>query len=153
MRLLTILCLVLITGCSTLPKTETVMVVTGSAEDYKKIPLVDLFNEIIKQPYKMHVYDCSNKAANYVRALKKAGHDADIVVIKPPYNELGMLHAIVRINVDGKYLYVDPTSDGWSRDINTFGYPMWIPKWSEEKQDYDDYQEYGDRLHELYMLR
>jgi hypothetical protein len=144
MRLFTILFTsILVTGCATLlPKNVAI----GTTEDYSKIPLVELFDEIVKEPYKIHVYDCSNKSAKYIRALREAGYEADMICVKPYVSPLGLLHAIVRIKLkDGSILYVDPTNNEWSRKIKYFGTFMWLIEGDLDK----NYEAFGDRLHEI----
>jgi hypothetical protein len=77
------------------------------------IPLKDEFNRIHRKPYKLNIYDCSNKSAEYHDLLVKAGYKPQIVntqymglsVIKD-----GVLNFKIKPNFhtivycDGKYL-------------------------------------------------
>jgi hypothetical protein len=76
MRLLPFIALLLLTACATPPLRAT-------------------FNELHRKPYALHVFDCSNKAGRYCRALREAGYFANVLVIKHPDHELA--HTIVAV--------------------------------------------------------
>jgi hypothetical protein len=116
-------------------------------DEYRKVPLKDTFKSISEEPYKLNVYDCSNKCAKYMKALMDEGYECEMIAVKPPANPLRILHAIVRIKFkDGSSMYTDPTYFDWSSNINHFGAYMY----TIEITNFDDnYAAFGDRLHEI----
>jgi hypothetical protein len=87
-------------------------------------PLKALFAEIGARPYTEHVYDCSNKAADYTRALDAAGYDATMMIV-PTRRRDGetQLHAFVEIRELGTVMYADPTTGRWGRRIEDLSTP------------------------------
>ena len=103
----------LLTGC------ESIQTIT--------VPLPDAFHEIHEEPYKLHVYDCSNKCAKYLRLLLKAGYDAEIGVYHVrAYN----YHAVVLVN-------------GMTLDV-TRGRTYWTVGKPEYTVGVEDFYKYGD---------
>ena len=76
------------------------------------------FWEIHMEPYKLHVYDCSNKSSKYARILREAGYEADVwITIYPDEG----VHAIVSVKMGKKTLWCDPTNGKWSWRSDAFG--------------------------------
>jgi hypothetical protein len=137
MRLFILLLLVFLVGCSTVPKPQEV----------PELPLKELFNQIYKESYLIHVYDCSNKCAKYMRALDKEGYEVSMMVVKPFDSQVGMYHAIVRIKFDNKLsIYADVTNGKYSTNLSDYGYYLGM---FELKDLHRNHDAFGDRLHEV----
>jgi len=70
-------------------------------------PRLNEFRDISNQVYILDVNDCSNKAGQYYRVLKKQGYSAKVIIIQEP--DKLRPHAIVQISKDGKDYFADPT--------------------------------------------
>lgn len=82
-------------------------------------PLNGEFTKLYRKRNIVNVYDCSNKAGDFARALRKAGHKADLAVVYKRRKKRGpmILHAIVTL--DGKWY--DPTWGIWGDPSPRFG--------------------------------
>ena len=83
------------------------------------MPLSKMFWSLYQERNIIGQNDCSNKCGKYVRALVKAGHKADIVVIRPHTSRY--LHAVVKLSKNGKTTYLDPTKGIVSDDLQSLG--------------------------------
>ena len=74
------------------------------------IPLQDDFDYIHRKKYEAHVYDCSNKSAEYLTLLQKAGfNDSRIWTYKTAMFKgysIYVYHSIVEVNG----VFMDPTT-------------------------------------------
>jgi len=89
----------------------------------KKPPVYKAFERIYEFEYKENEFDCSNKAALYVKILNNYGIDACIMLVQ---NKLYRLHAYVLIknyNEQKQSVVCDPTNDEWyfDDDIDKLG--------------------------------
>lgn len=80
-------------------------------------PEYQKFEEIYKEEYIKHEYDCSNKSSKYCSYLRKKGYTANIIVTFW-HNEA---HAVVQVAIGDDYLYCDPANGTWSKDISDYG--------------------------------
>lgn len=75
-------------------------------------PEPGLLAMIVARPYRIHRYDCSNRAADYWRGLAARGIPATIVAGRTRY---GTQHAVVRVeslNIPGRDCWVDCVNGG-----------------------------------------
>ena len=81
-------------------------------------PLRALFLDIVSRTHIPHVYDCSNKAAEYTLALDAKGYTAAMMktTVRLPNGD-EVFHAFVEIRLPLGTIYADPTSGKWSRRI------------------------------------
>ena len=77
------------------------------------------WREAVNAVYEVNVYDCSNKAAHYVRALWAANYDADVILTQRLDSRA--FHAVVRVQLPGRVVYYDPTAGTRSRRQDAFG--------------------------------
>jgi len=94
----------------------------------KSIPLASKFWSIRRQHYS-ETNDCSNKAAEYCRALVAAGYTARVTVVRPKVGS--SLHAIVQVSesLDSHYTkshWYDPTVGTSSNEVSDFGSVRYI---------------------------
>ncbi len=88
-------------------------------------PCAKVFFEEYHKPFIMSYYDCSNKAANYYRALKEAGYPAKVAVIAHEHLvQRELVHVVV---FDGNRWH-DPTEGIYNRsNVNTLGkFQYWV---------------------------
>ena len=84
------------------------------------MPLSKMFWGLYLERTIIGQYDCSNKCGKYARALSKAGHQADLVIIRPHRSRY--LHAIVRLSTKDKIVYLDHTKGVISDDLESLGH-------------------------------
>ena len=92
---------------------------TSNTDVLSSMPLSKMFWSLYLERNIIGQNDCSNKCGKYVRALVAAGHQADIVVILPHRSRY--LHAIVKLQKDGKITYLDPTQGTIFDDLESIG--------------------------------
>ena len=89
-----------------------VILIVANACSTVNIPLENDFDYVHRKKYELHIYDCSNKSAEYLTLLQKSGfNDSRIWTYKASLVK-GMnlygYHAIVEVNG----IMLDPTSGG-----------------------------------------
>ena len=84
------------------------------------IPDLEDFNKIVQTPYVLNEYDCSNKAADYYRALKSKGYSPVIYVVQIKSNSI--YHAIVGLPLNHQFLFLDPTQGTIYTEFNNDEY-------------------------------
>jgi hypothetical protein len=96
-------------------------------------PCFDKFTEIYHTPAVLHEYDCSEKSRDYLKAIREAGYEGDIVTVDHDGPNRTLIffsyekqqfvkevHDIVRVHTPRGHLYCDPTNNKWSFDICDF---------------------------------
>ena len=101
--------------------TSSVFASTTLSEDpLTSMPLSKMFWSLFQERNIIGQNDCSNKCGRYTRALRKAGHQVDIIVIRPYRSQY--LHAIVELTKeDGSTVYLDPTQGTISYKMDDLG--------------------------------
>lgn len=90
-----------------------------NSDPLTSMPLSKMFWSLFQERNVIGQNDCSNKCGRYLKALIAQGHEAEIVVIKPHRSR--MLHAIVKLTVEDKVTYLDPTKGTVSFDLEVLG--------------------------------
>ena len=100
--------------------TSNIFASTLNEDPLTSMPLSKIFWSLFQEKNIFGQNDCSNKCGRYTRALRKAGHKVDIVVIRP--HRAKYLHAIVKLKqVDGSTVYLDPTLGTVVYQIDSLG--------------------------------
>ena len=94
MRQLTLIIILFAIGCNTAPKELAPKTVQELREDTYKF----------KDKYWVHKYDCSNMSYDLSKLLNNKGYQTAIYCYKIGFT----YHAIVRVNINNKYYYLDP---------------------------------------------
>ncbi|NQZ59724.1 MAG: hypothetical protein HRT88_19915 [Lentisphaeraceae bacterium] len=100
--------------------TSSLFAITSSEDPLTSMPLSKMFWSLFQERNVIGQNDCSNKCGRYTRALQNAGHQADILVIRPHRSQY--LHAIVKVEKeDGSIVYLDPTKGIISYKVEDLG--------------------------------
>ena len=105
-----------------------------------KPPAYNAFITIALRPYEIHVYDCSNKCADYAEALIAAGYPCEMVIVDDDDKD-NLVHAILKTVIDGQVWYLDVTNFKWSRDIKKFGEFLCVTDYDRKDKDFLPYEE------------
>jgi hypothetical protein len=115
-------------------------------------PLFGDFIDIHKEPYKLNVYDCTNKSSKYARVLRDNCYHADILILSQKKDLVGRIvrgkndyHAVTAVTLpNGEILYCDVTNGKWSRNYRKYGRWDFIVRFEERL----DEERFGDAFFE-----